>query len=441
MVWEGWSGNLVLGRTAMKAHAHRMFALPAVAAMTTLLALSGCVSLPGAAPAAPAAPDTPTATPAAPATPPPTSQAAVTAPDPVATGSRQPGGWAGTVASVRSGVAKINVTLCDAGGVGTGFLIENDLIVTAAHVVKDQAAISISLGTEISSAQVLGIDEAADLALLRTARPVSGHIFDFVSAPPALGEDVAALGFPLDADLTFTAGRVSGLNREQTIGTKTVSNLIQTDAAINPGNSGGPLLTMDGKVAGVVSSKRAWVFGAGSEGNYSAEGTAFAVDARKAVLAVESWKNRTTSLSPTSCGLPAPADTSAIDVTVNSDHPQAANITQSLVFHGQSINRGAYDLAFAILTPEMQDRMGGLETWREGLGSSFWRTLEVEDVSAAGPDLTASVRLRTVQDAQHGPDGQSCSEWKLDYLMTWDGSIWRIADSLSPQGPPVPCGA
>lgn len=423
----------------MKAHAHRMFALPAATAMSTLLALTGCVSPPAAAPAAPAAPNTPTATSAVLTPPPRTSEASATAPAPTA--SRQQGGWAGTVANVSSGVAKINVTLCDAGGVGTGFLIADDLIVTAAHVVKDQAAISISLGTEISSAQVLGIDETADLALLRTAHLVRGHIFDFVSAPPALGEDVAALGFPLDADLTFTAGRVSGLNREQTIGTRTVSNLIQTDAAINPGNSGGPLLTMDGKVAGIVSSKRAWVFGAGSEGNYSAEGTAFAVDARKAVLAVESWKNRTTPLPATSCGLPAPAATSEIAVTVNSDHPQAANITQSLVFHGQSINRGAYDLAFAILTPEMQDRMGGLGTWREGLGSSFWRTLVVEDVAAAGPDLKASVRLRTVQDAQHGPGGQTCSEWDLDYLMTWDGSIWRIADSVTPQGPPAPCTA
>ena len=177
----------------MKAHAHRMFAFPAAAAMTTLLALSGCVSLPGAAPAAPG---TPTNTSASPATPPRTSQAAVTAPDPVNAGSRQPGGWAGTVASVRSGVAKINVTLCDAGGVGTGFLIEDDLIVTAAHVVKDQAAISISLGTEISSAQVLGIDEAADLALLRTARPVSGHIFDFVSAPRHWGKTWQRWAFP-----------------------------------------------------------------------------------------------------------------------------------------------------------------------------------------------------------------------------------------------------
>ena len=110
-------------------------------------------------------------------------------------------------------------------------------MVTAAHVVKDQAEISVSIGTEIVGAEVLGMDEPADLALLRISRPVDGHVFTFVSTPPQLGEEVAALGFPLEADLTFTAGRVSGLNRQLTIDARTVTNLVQTDAAINPGTA------------------------------------------------------------------------------------------------------------------------------------------------------------------------------------------------------------
>jgi len=245
------------------------------------------------------------------------------------------------VAAVRSGVAQINVTLCDGGAVGTGFLVKDDLIVTAAHVVRDQADISVSVETEILRAEVLGVDEAADLALLRTARPVDGHVFTFVSVPPELGEEVAALGYPLQADLTFTAGRVSGLNRQQTIGSRTVTNLIQTDAAINPGNSGGPLLTLEGEVAGVVSSKRAWVFGTNSPDDFSAEGTAYAVDARKAALAVEGWSNRTEALAPVSCGEPPADEASSVAVTVSSDQHEAVNIAGSLVFHGQPINLGA----------------------------------------------------------------------------------------------------
>ena len=425
----------------MKAQARRASAPAAVAApaalLTLLLTLSGCVTLPSPTPP-PAPPTTAAVTSEPPAPSPPPTTAAATSTPPTTT-AQPPAGWAGTVAAVRSGVAKINVTLCDGGGVGTGFLVKDDLIVTAAHVVKDQADISVSVGTDIVRAEVLGVDELADLALLRTTRPVDGHVFTFVSVPPELGEEVGALGYPLQADLTFTAGRVSGLNRQQTIGTRTVTNLIQTDAAVNPGNSGGPLVTLDGDVAGVISSKRAWVFGTNRPDNYSAEGTAYAVDARKAALSVESWSNRTAAIAPASCGVPPAEEAGAVAVTVSSDHPEAVNIAGSLIFHGRSINLGAYDLAFAILTPEMQERMGGLETWRSGLGSSFWRSLDIRAVRASGTDLIAAVRLRTVQDAEHGPAGQTCSDWALEYVMQWDGSIWLIADANTPQGPPSAC--
>ncbi len=417
----------------MNTHARHMTVTAARLGLCVIVFLSACTPAPepGTGPSS-----------APPVAAPPTNQPVAAGPSETATtapASTPPPDWAGTVESVRSGIAKITVTLCDGAGVGTGFLIGDDLIATAAHVVADQAAISISVGNQIVNGEVLGVDVPADLALVRTDRRVTGHIFDFVSVPPALGTEVAALGFPLEADLTFTSGRVSGINRQQTIGGVTRTNLIQTDTAINQGNSGGPLLTMDGSVAGIVSSKRTWVLGADDRIAMSAEGTAFAVDARKAALAIEGWQARTQSLPAATCGWQTPAATSAVAVTVGSGHPQAANIAQSLVIHGESINRAAYDWAFSMFTPEMQARMGGVETWQSGLASTFWRTLDLVDVTGGGSRYAADVRLKTDQAADKGPDGQSCSQWTLRYLMEWDGSIWRIAGASTPFGPPTPC--
>jgi len=52
----------------------------------------------------------------------------------------------------------------------------------------------------------------------------------------------------LPADVT--SGIISALARTQ-VGIADYGFFIQTDAAINPGNSGGPLVTMDGKLAGI----------------------------------------------------------------------------------------------------------------------------------------------------------------------------------------------
>jgi S1-C subfamily serine protease len=340
---------------------------------------------------------------------------------------------------VNSGVARVAVTLCDGGGVGTGFLVGDDLIMTAAHVAKNEAAINVAVGDQYTSATVLGINDNLDLALLRTPTALTGYKFRFEEDLPGQGVEVAAIGFPLDRGLTFTSGRVSALNQEVNLPAGTVKNLIQTDTAINPGNSGGPLLLMDGSVAGVVSSKRAWVVGTRDENDYGAEGVGYAAPASSAANSLEDWGKRTTPLPQASCDNQAQTTSSNIITTDHSDHAQARRVIQSLLTHGQAINRAAYDTAFAILTPELQAKEGGLSKWSSGLGTSFWRALTVNSISGSASELAVDTVLRTEQAAADGPDGQTCSDWGIRYRMTWDGNIWRIAEATTPGGPPKAC--
>ena len=397
--------------------------------LLVLMLATACV--PSPAPPQGAPPSTP------PAAPPSETATATVTPTP--TGTPAPKNWAETFQLVNSGVAELAVTLCDGGGAGTGFLVADDLIMTAAHVAKNEVAINVSVNGQYTSARVLGINDTQDLALLKTAKTLSGHQFDLAPALPAQGVEVAALGFPLDSGLTFTSGRVSALNQEVDSDAGTLRGLIQTDTAINPGNSGGPLVLMDGKVVGVVSAKRAWVLGTRSADDYSAEGVGYAVQAPMAAASAADWGQRTTPLPATSCSNEAETTSSNIITTNNSDHEEASGVIQSLLRHGQGINRAAYEAAFAVLTPELQAEVQGFETWKAGLKTSFWRALTVNAVTGSGEQLTVDAVLRTEQASEDGRDGQTCSDWTIQYRMSWDGTIWRIAGADDPSGPPRAC--
>jgi serine protease Do len=204
--------------------------------------------------------------------------------------------------------------------------------------------------------------------------------------------------------------------------------MLQTDTAINPGNSGGPLLNLEGKVTGVVSATRK-----------DAEGMLYAVTAPRVAEAVAEWQERGVPMAPVDCG-EAPAPNSGVfPMKVSSSHDQANNIGQALLLHGQGINRGAYAAAFKQFTPELGASLGGEAKWSEGLGSSYWTELDVVNITGAGDSLVANVLLQTRQDAGHGVEGQTCSNWRIAYTMVWDGTAWRIAGTSLPHVKSQPC--
>ncbi|MCX8168631.1 MAG: trypsin-like peptidase domain-containing protein [Candidatus Methanomethylicia archaeon] len=143
-------------------------------------------------------------------------------------------------------------------GLGSGFLISDNIIVTNAHVVANARAVDVifSDGSRVEG-RVLIADSYRDVALVRVYNvPSSVKLLPMGNSDELkIGEIVFAVGSPLGLPgPTVTMGVVSAVGRNIVGQDVALEDLIQTDAAINPGNSGGPLINVDGRVIGMVTA-------------------------------------------------------------------------------------------------------------------------------------------------------------------------------------------
>jgi serine protease Do len=135
---------------------------------------------------------------------------------------------------------------------GSGVAVFDGLhIITALHVVD--AARSIRVRTsdgQVVGAELVGRDQATDLALLRVTAALPVLAF---SGDAELGGEVCAIGNAFGLGLSISCGVVSGVNRAG-VGFNGIEDFVQTDAAVNPGASGGALVTRDGRLIGILSA-------------------------------------------------------------------------------------------------------------------------------------------------------------------------------------------
>ena len=148
----------------------------------------------------------------------------------------------------------------NSAGVGSGAIISEDgLVVTNNHVVTGAALLRVFLAGETDpvNAQVLGVSECSDLAVIRLEG--DGYpALDYRSDEVTPGLDVYAAGFPAsdantieDVDYTLTRGIISATTASGETSWASVDEVLEHDARIRGGNSGGPLLDEQGRIVGV----------------------------------------------------------------------------------------------------------------------------------------------------------------------------------------------
>jgi serine protease Do len=141
---------------------------------------------------------------------------------------------------------------------GSGVIMSSDgYIITNNHVIDGASDINITLSNRKSyKGTVVGTDPNTDLAVLKIDATNLPYMVLGNSDDVKLGQWVMAVGYPLNLDVTVTAGIISaksrsiGINKSQSA----IESFIQTDAAVNPGNSGGALINTEGELIGINSA-------------------------------------------------------------------------------------------------------------------------------------------------------------------------------------------
>ncbi|MGP3536178.1 MarP family serine protease [Microbacterium sp. RD1] len=157
-------------------------------------------------------------------------------------------------------VAKITgvAYACGITASGSGFVVAPETVITNAHVVAGVSQPVVELPGDVArDGRLVYFDPVDDLAVIAVpglrAEPLA------VSPTLAIGAGAVVQGYPHGGPFTSGAAQVLSVG---VVGvpdiyesTSVPREIYALAARVQPGNSGGPLLTPDGKVAGVVFAR------------------------------------------------------------------------------------------------------------------------------------------------------------------------------------------
>lgn len=164
------------------------------------------------------------------------------------------------LAQASKAVARIQGTAyaCGISSSGSGFVVATDRLVTNAHVVAgvDKPVVELP-GQRAKVGRVVYLDPVNDLAVIAV-----DHL-GVAPLPivPTLARDAVAVvqGYPYGGPLTSGGARVLAVSTAKVPDIHgqgdSEREIYALATVVRPGNSGGPLLTTDGKVAGIVFAR------------------------------------------------------------------------------------------------------------------------------------------------------------------------------------------
>lgn len=157
-------------------------------------------------------------------------------------------GFSNRKTNLYENMVNASVMISNDYGFGSGVFIDDDVIVTAAHVLEQP-----DLTIELIDGTVLGvndfyIDDKEDVGFI-FVKANELHIAKVSVIYGDIGNTVYLVGTPYNRSLKFTItkGILSHLNRD----IYQWRGLLQTDAESAPGSSGGPLYNSKGRVIGI----------------------------------------------------------------------------------------------------------------------------------------------------------------------------------------------
>jgi S1-C subfamily serine protease len=157
------------------------------------------------------------------------------------------------VGTLQPSVVRISGPACDNEKSGSGFVVNNGLVVTNAHVVAGVSKITVTSDEDDYSAVIVGFDAHVDLAVLRVAGLKAKPL---PMAVPEDGEVGAVLGYPGGGALSVQPYRLDSTiiaNTADIYGGGPVRRSVTIIGSnVRAGDSGGPLVTAGGEVHGVV---------------------------------------------------------------------------------------------------------------------------------------------------------------------------------------------